>query len=89
MGTKSDDIEAVRTACLRWMKYDNRSQLVQRNFLEFAEWLGDPMTYNPESDTWNRPSIVDMDKPEIRRKVEIINSSPNWYALLKVMEARK
>lgn len=57
--------------------------LKDRNHMyAFAAWLGDP--FHPDS---GRDKIVDMDKPEIRRKVELING-PNGHTILKMFEAQ-
>lgn len=84
-----EQIEQVNAACVKWMGYDKRSQLTARNMIDFATWLGDPMSYDAANETWTRLDIVDMEKPEIRRKIELINSSPHWRTLLKVMEIQR
>lgn len=91
MGLQSDrdDNEAVRKACIRWMGYDERSQLTADNMYDFTAWLGDPVIFYPENDTWSRRVLVDMSKPEIRRKIEIINNSEHWRTLIKVMEIKR
>lgn len=78
----SEDDQAAISACDKWAILIGKPNSYS-TMLAFTAFLGDPF-----NDVENRDRIVDMRKPEIRRKVEIINNSPHWYALLKVMEAR-
>lgn len=87
MLTNKDDIIAVKNACSKWRGCGTPA--TPNDLFAFAEWLGDPILFDVTTDTWSRHFIVDMTNPEIRRKIEIINSSSNWYALLKIMEIRR
>lgn len=74
----------VQKAIIRWRKYDERSQLIPKDFFEFATLIGHPY----EKEKYGSGSqIVDINKPEVRNIIDLING-PNGNAILKILEIR-
>lgn len=83
---RDTDKEAI-TACKRWCTV-NHVPYDMKAVFAFAAWLGDPPLKN-EKGSYLRDKIIDMDNPEISQKIKMINNSPYWYALIKVLEIVK
>lgn len=87
MPTISDTDEEAMTACKRWCE-TNHIDYNYKNLFAFATWLGDPPPKN-EKGSYLRDKIINMNNPEVSQKVKMINNSPYWYALIKMLEIVK
>lgn len=74
----------VQKAIIRWRKYDGRSQLIPKDFFEFAAFIGHPYE---EEKYGSGNMIVDTDRSEVRNIIDLING-PNGNAILKILEIR-